>query len=434
MTNFRRLLPTRAAEAPLASSFVKVLGVDAITRAIGILMLPVYLHLMTNEEYATFNYVIAVIGVISQVCSFGLFVPQSKMSHDAAPAEYGSLHFTINTLLVGLLAATLLPIYVAGFDRTIVRAFFSASIQYETYRDIILVGVITLVFAQIVGNYFLTRQMIGTVQGYTILRLTIGTVVTLSALKWITGDGAAIRLIAYIGAELGALMIFSKPYLRGIEARFSSQFARRSLLMALPIMGSAILGIAINFGDKFFLEKFCSLHDMSIYFLGLTLASTLSLVFASFKSVWLPGFLKEKNLAANLAATQQLLWRLSLAFGLFGSLVWLAAALALHWGFIKSSYMPVLNVLPVLIIANICSNLGSILSAYTVYWEMTYVTIGAGVVVAAASIPLNYLAAKHLGIMGIGATSVVVNLLYVILYFGFVRYRLKTLRFLQDSR
>jgi hypothetical protein len=85
----------------------------------------------------------------------------------------------------------------------------------------------------------------------------------------------------------------------------------------------------------------------------------------------------------------------------------------------------VLNVLPILLASSVASGLTGLLTGYTIYWNMTYVTIVAGAVVAAISVPANYFAVKAFGIYGIAATSLVMNILFAVIYLGFVRYRAK---------
>src|ERR1700761_78023 len=83
-----------------------VLSVDILVKLSGMLLLPVYLRLMTQNEYGLYNYLISVILTFSLVLNFGLYIPVSKFYHDHSDtADRGSLLFTVLTLLVFLLAA-----------------------------------------------------------------------------------------------------------------------------------------------------------------------------------------------------------------------------------------------------------------------------------------------------------------------------------------
>ena len=414
-------------KSAVANRFLRVFSVDALVKASGVLLLPLYLALMTQEEYATFNYLTSAIGVLALVCNFGLYIPQSKIFHDVSESERGTLLLTINLLLFGLLTALLLPTYILGWDGTLVRFLFSNSIDYERYRYLIPIGVAVAVYSQMTLNYFLTREQIKSVQRFNISKLIIGTTFTLSALYWINGDQAEVRLYASLAAELSILAAFMHFYLREMRGIPSIDLAKKSLSLGLPIMISAVLGIVINFGDKYFIEKFCSLADLSVYFLGLTFASIISVVFMAFQNVWLPIFLKEKDLAKNIMKTRLMARNLLVLLSLLAVAIWLFVACAFAFGIIDEAYIQVLGILPILMVASICSSLVGLMSVYTVYWAMTHITIVIGGAIAVISVPMNYLAVKDFGIHGIASVSVLLNILYGGAYFLFIRFRANAL-------
>jgi O-antigen/teichoic acid export membrane protein len=317
----------------------------------------------------------------------------------------------------------LLPLYAFGWDRLVIRLLFSGTIDYEKYRYLILVGIVLAVYAQMLLNFFLTKEQISSVQRYNTSRILLGLLLTIGALYAFAGDGATIRMLGYFAAELIALCAFFPAYARAMRGRFSSYMASRSLALGLPIMGSAVLGCVINFGDKFFVERYCTPADMSVYFFGLALAGAVSLVAMSFQNVWLPSFLKETDLAVNLGRTRRVGRYLLLMLTFLSVAIWIAVATGLWFGVFKHEYAGVLELLPIQLAANVATGMGGLFSAYTIYWNMTYVNVMAGVVVAVVSAFLNYFAVKSLGIYGAAWTSLVVNVLFALIYFWFMRHR-----------
>lgn len=408
--------------------FLGVFGVDAMLKASGVIFLPVYLTLMSQEAYASFSYIASLVGVLSLVCNFGLYVAQSKLLHEFPRRQRDKATFTINVLLAALLCATLLPLYAFGWDRVVVRLLFTGTVEYEKYRWLIPIGVVLAVYAHMLANYFLTREQIKNIQRYNIARLLLGLTLTIAALYLFAGDGASIRLLALFAAELAVLGAFLPQYAREMRGHFSARMALKALLLGLPIMGSAVLGVVVNFGDKFFIERYCSLANLSVYFLGMTLASAVSVVSMAFQNVWLPSFLKERDLAVNLDRTRRAGGILFLALSLLSVAIWIVVAVCLSFNIFKHAYAEVLNVLPLLLAASVASGITGLLSAYTIYWNMTYVTVVAGAVVAAVSVPINYFSVKTYGIYGVAASLLVMNVLFAFIYLGFVHYQAKRRR------
>jgi O-antigen/teichoic acid export membrane protein len=421
----RKFVEWRAALTPIPGSmlhrFLGVLTVDALLRASSVVFLPVYLWLMSQEEYASFSYIMALVGVLALVCNFGLYIAQSKLWHTCSGQQRADAVFTINALLAVMLCGALIPLYVFGWDRHIFRLVFSGTVDYEKYRYLIPIGVVLTVYSQMLLNFFLTAEQIARVQRYNISRLVLGLALTIGALYALAGDGAGVRMLAWSAAELIAFCIFVPGYVLSMRGRFDADVARRSLALGLPIMGSAVLGVVINFGDKFFIERYSTLADMSVYFFGVTLASAVTLVFMAFQNVWLPSFLKEGDLAVNLQRTRRAIYHLLLALAALSALIWITAAVCLSLGVFKHAYAPVLAILPILLASSIAAAVTGVLSNYTIYWNMTYVTVLTGSIVAAVSIPFNYLAVRRFGIYGAAAASLLINVLFAVIYLGFVR-------------
>lgn len=408
--------------------FIKFFTIDALVKNLGLFLLPVYLTLMTQEEYATFSYVSSIIGTFGLVFNFGLYVPQSKIYHDLSTIEFkGSLLYTINVLLFVFLTVFLLPMYVFGWDYAVVKLLFSHSINYSTYRYIVLIGLLISVYAYMISNFFMTEERIRTMQTYSILRLILGTGIVLGALYWISGDKATIRLEAFYLVEALLVISFFSFYVRAMRPKFDWAIALNSLHLALPIMMSAILGIIINFGDKFFIEKYCSLADLSVYFLSITCAGVIPTMFMTFQNIWMPLFLKEKNLAVNVSKTKKTFWILLAIFVVLAICIWVGVFVALSLNVINSRYFSVLNLLPIVLATGIVSSLNGLLSSYTVYWNMTYVTIISGIVIGLCSIPLNLYTVKSYGVYGIASSGLIINITYIIFYYVFIKLKIKSL-------
>src|SRR6188768_2676173 len=88
----------------LFNMLLTVLSIDILVKVSGIVLLPVYLLLMTQEEYGLYGYLLSIILTFSIILNFGLYIPLSKFYHDYQDTEKrGKLLFTISLLLVTML-------------------------------------------------------------------------------------------------------------------------------------------------------------------------------------------------------------------------------------------------------------------------------------------------------------------------------------------
>src|ERR1700676_5464933 len=129
----------------LVKRLFTVLSIDILVKLSGALLLPVYLRLMTQDEYGLYGYLISIILTFSLVLNFGLYIPLSKFYHDYDSEEKGHLLFTIFALLASILLCVILPIYYFHWDYQIVKVLFKNPINYSYYRSTVLMAIIVSV-------------------------------------------------------------------------------------------------------------------------------------------------------------------------------------------------------------------------------------------------------------------------------------------------
>ena len=194
---------------------------------------------------------------------------------------------------------------------------------------------------------------------------------------------------------------------------FSIPLLFRCLVLGLPIMFTNLFTIILNFSDKFFLEKYSALSNLSTYYLAFAFASVLPLVSASLQNVWMPMFMKEASLERNSKNTKMLIRRLWMALLALGFFVWLIFLFLLQTGIVPSTYREGLSILPVLLLSQILMAVSTLLNNYLVYFEKTYLIFFCGLVVSVLSLVLGRIIIPQWGMSGAAFTLLLSNLVYL---------------------
>jgi O-antigen/teichoic acid export membrane protein len=197
--------------------------------------------------------------------------------------------------------------------------------------------------------------------------------------------------------------------------------ASRALILGLPVMLSSGFGIVINFSDKFFLEKYVSLSDLSTYYLGISCASIIPLIFTSFQNAWLPIFLKEKDLQRNIAKTRKMMLQLALVFLVISILVYLFVVTLFKLNVFAEKYSQTVYVLPILLISQIIAALVPLYTNYLVYFEKTHIASFTGIVICLLTIGLSLLLIPRYGVYGAATVSLTCNICYFVIYYFIIR-------------
>lgn len=395
-----------------------VLIIDIFVKLSGFVLLPVYLRLMSQAEFGLYNYILSILNTFSLVLNFGLYIPLTKFYHDSKDQQKrGELLYSLSVTLIITMCVALVPIYFLEIDYWFIKLLFQNPIAYNNYRFTILFSLIITIFSFMLTNYFYSAERIGLIKKYNITRIIAINVSVVSALYFIPGDKANTRLIFTYAMEFILFCFFLRFLIKKFVFRFDKSISIKSLKMGFPIMLSAIMGIAINFSDKFFLERYGDFKALSQYYLAISFAGIITVIFTSVQNAWLPLFMKEKELKTNLAKTRKLIKRLFLLFTFIASGIWILFFILLKTEIIPLKYTEVLYILPILLVTNIFASLTPILSNYMIYFQKTYIVSVTGLVVCVISLLASYFLTRRWNIYGAGLASLVSSISYLLIYY-----------------
>ncbi len=399
-----------------------VLIIDIFVKLSGFVLLPVFLRLMTQEEFGLYNYILSILNTFSLVLNFGLYIPLTKFYHDSKdPWERGKLLYTLSVTLVITMCAVLIPLYLLKIDYWFIKLLFQNPIDYQSYRFVIFFSLLATIFSFMLTNYFYSAERIGLIKKYNFARIIAINIIVISALYFIPGDKANTRLIFTYAIEFILFCFFLRFLVKKMVPRFDKDIAVKSLKMGFPIMLSAIMGIVINFSDKFFLERYGDFRALSQYYLALSFAGIIPVIFASVQNAWLPIFMKEKDLKLNLTKTSQLFKKLFIVFTCIAIAIWLLFFTLFQTGIIPSKYDGVAYILPVLLVTNIFASLTPILSNYLIYFQKTYIVSVTGLFVCVVSLLSSYFFIRRWNIYGAALASLISSVSYLLIYYIIVK-------------
>lgn len=400
-----------------------VLSIDILVKASGFFLLPLYLRLMTQQEFGLYNYILSIIQTFALVLTFGLYIPQSKLYHFYSTKEdRGQLLGTLFTTLIVFIVCLFLILLLFGWDDWIIKHLFDNTTDYAKYKVLIVLALVISVFAYMLTNFFYTSEKIREVRAYNIYRIIVINSIAILTLYFLKGNTVSIRLGFTYAIELLLFCLFANFLVKELRVTFNISMFKRSIYLGLPVMLSAMFGIIVNFSDKFLLQKYGSLIDLSNYYLAFSFASIIPLIFASFQNIWLPVFIKEKNVKKNFEKTSRIVSNLFLIFFLLSIAIWLIFMGLLWVRIIPGSYGNVSSILPFVLITQIFAAITNLFSNYLIYFEKTNWVFLSGFLVSIISIGLGVWLIPIYGVWGAVITTLIVNLVYLLIYYYLVLY------------
>lgn len=413
-------------ENPTIKSLLTVLSMDILVRLSNVILLPVYLKLMTQEEYGIYNYILSIITTFSVVLNFGLYVSQARY-YSAAQSDEQKKIVLFNTfiLLTGLLGVIIFTAYFFKIDYILIKLLFKNDIHYGHFRWSMLLAVIVSVYTVILTNFFIISERIKVFRKYNMYRLIFVHIVVLSFLYYTKQDKINVRLLYTYLTELAVLAVFFTWYAREMFPVIDRKIIFNSLKLGAPIMFSAIWGLVSNYSDKFFLEKKGTATDLSYYYLAFSLGNILYMICTAAQNAWLPTFLKETDLDRNVSRTNQLIRKLVMVLLALGAMLMAGLFIAIKMGVISDKYMPALYILPFLLLAQIINGVVLLYSNYMIYFEKTHWSLFVGIFTSLIGLTGSYFLVPAWGVFGAVTVYLVVQITYLCIYYQLIRYKIK---------
>jgi O-antigen/teichoic acid export membrane protein len=162
-------------------NFLRLLTIDSLVKVSGLILLPVYLQLMDQNEFGLYGYLVAMVAYLATILNGGFYLVQSKLYFEYPESQRGQVLFTLNSLLFGFMLLIVILWIALNLDAILVKRLFNHPIDFSLFRVPLVVGVFTTAFGLMVSQYLLASGSIKKLQIFNILRSFLIHVIVLFA-------------------------------------------------------------------------------------------------------------------------------------------------------------------------------------------------------------------------------------------------------------
>lgn len=428
MKSIREITNKYIKENEIFSRFIKVFSVDVLVRGANFLLIPVFLRLMSPEEYGLYGYLYSFATTLSSILCFGFYVALIKLYADTVSDKnkQGSMLYTLTTSLFLLVFLSIIIVYFwridVDFFSFLNKANSLGANQYFTYRDFVFVATASMIFSTYLTFFLVSSERIKGLQTFNLLRFFLTNLTAILVIYFSDGDNVFQRLAVTYSMELILTLTFSIIIYKNFVFKFSSYFLKKAFKLGLPIMASSIMYAVVNFGDKFFVAKYSGEKGMAIYYLGFLLATIVLIIYQSFNFVWNPLFMKEKDLIVLRRKTNRYLWIIALGLSFVGLLIWIGSYIGLKINLIPQDYYLILKILPFLIISQVIAAMAQLMINFMTYFEKTYIHVILGGGLSLIGYFLYDFVGINCGVLGISFGVMFLNILMFLFYYFRTQY------------
>lgn len=282
-------------------NFIQTGAVDFFSKSIGFLTVPFFLHLMSPQDFGTFNLILNITSSLSLVFGLNLYIGFIKnYSSVDSIKDKGSILFTFLVIYLFILLFLSTCFYFRFFDKIILNLLGGSVDFLFKHYNLFFFLIISNVLSTFLYSYLMSQDNQLNFRLYVLIKSVAISILGLYSIYYNNNLNAAyLRLLVVLLVEGIFLSYFIFKITREINLEFNHKCFRESLKIGLPITFSSITYFAFSTLDITLLDKFGSAVDISQYALVLTLVSIIPMLMASFQSVFTPNFFKEKSITIN---------------------------------------------------------------------------------------------------------------------------------------
>ena len=266
-------------------SFVYGLG-GLVSKAVGIVLLPIYLHHVTRDQFGSVELVIASITLAAILLRLGLTNAMFRFSFDNPGSDMRVR--TVQTAFAGTLAMSTLGV-IAGVIATLTVPAFADVLGGRNLTLIGLTGLwVTMNFDILTGIYRIERRPTAYV-AYSFVNLAVTVALTLVLVIPLGLQASGLLIGNFSGTYVTyLLMLWARRDVVGL--RFVDRgLLRRMLHFSVPLMPAGLALWSLNVADRFQVQGLASKAELGSYSTAAKLALASMLLIAAFQTAW-PAF------------------------------------------------------------------------------------------------------------------------------------------------
>lgn len=381
---------------------------NVLTRLVTFLLLPLFTHLLTPEEYGLTTLVYIFLGFMNIIYHCGL--DAAFMRHySETKGNQQKRQFFSTAIWLTLGISGLLSLFIAGFAKPLSLILLGNSQYHHLFT--LTAGILLL-------------DSLGHIP-FALLRIKekAGIFISIKLLNVITTLGLNIYFVAILNHGIAG--IFTSVFLASaittlsvflttifsLRATFSLQLAKAYLTFGLPFVPAGLATIAMEMIDRYILASLKDTATVGIYSAGYKLGIFMLLLTTAFHYAWQPFFLKK----GKTDESRLVFARIFSYFIMTSLFVWITLSAFIHeiirfsisgYSLIGPSYYEAESIVPVILLAYVFQ--GAYLNFLPgIYFEKKSYTIpiiaSLGAVV---NIALNFILIPIYGMMGAAAATV----------------------------
>ena len=387
-------------------------------KAINIILLPIYLNLMSKNEYANYGFILAFVSSSASILNLSFYVYQSKYTHQEIDSKNLFEKLTSSLFFFYIILFFIILLFI--HPEKILKVILGISDIGNYYFSIALAISISSLFL-VLKTYLYPTGKVSLYQNMTFL---IGIIVHFfSILLFILTDidKALLRITTY-AITFSVMFYWVWKNLKCNIKFLNYKELKKVLKITLPLIIGSLSAIIINLIDRYLLNSKQLFETVADFNLALTLTLLISFVTSSINDTFQVQFFSQKNYSKSLKKLFSTLKTTFILNSTLSILLYFGTYFAIRIKFIPNSYSSVLEILPYVLISKSIASLTNLITHSYLLLNKTSLNAYQSIILSVFSIPLAIFCINNYGKIGAGYSIVLISIIGLIISIVFTKY------------
>jgi O-antigen/teichoic acid export membrane protein len=263
-----------------------------LNRMISFLLLPLFTHFLTPEDYGRAGMLQILSLLLSSVFSVGIGGSLSSC-YFREESEGGKRQAVFSAVLLLLASSAVLLVGLLPFSGGLADWL----LEGREWTSLVVYTLISSVCGIVVLPFVYSLQFAGQSRRFVALSAVstvISALLNVCAVAWMQ-TGLAGWVFSQMLGQAIAVLLYAAPFLRGGLTGGRRDLVKRLLLLGLPMVPCFACMYVMQQGNRYAVEWVHGLGQLGIYNVAISLATVSSLAVSAFQTSWTPYFMSYRN-------------------------------------------------------------------------------------------------------------------------------------------
>ncbi|MBE9869290.1 oligosaccharide flippase family protein [Campylobacter concisus] len=403
----------------LIKNLVSIMLIDVLAKSSSLFLLPIYLKLMTQEEFGIYSYAIGLSAFFTSIGSMGLYGAINRYFYDRRYSQ----NEVVSTLFSILVVSIVSFVFALASTIHVWRDLVFSSLKNNVIVVFVILSIFNGALVQFFMSFFYIDKRYKEIRNFNLARLVLVNCVSLGAMYLFSQNSVVERLSALIASELLVCMLFLKYILQHFSyKKFNKNLAKESLIFGYPLVLNAVLGFIYSFTDKYFIQNLFDFRLVGEYYFMFTFSSMFSILFSSIQNFWLPFFFNPANKHLLSIKIIQLISLLSILVIVYYFIVLFLLNFLFTFNIFNVAYKAGISYLWLLVFSQFILSVSSLLNNYFSLYNKTIYGLYVSLIMSFVSIFIMYFFINLYQVYGAAFAVLINSIISLMLTFVFVRY------------